>query len=295
MAPPAFCKSRVHLVGKVAIVTGANTGIGYETAKDFAERGARVILACRDPQKGNEAKEKMVKETDNENVVFKRLDLASLHSVREFAKDTLENEERLDILVNNAGAYGLGKKKTEDGLNVMIQVNHLGPFLLTCLLVPLMRKSAPSRIVNVSSTGHKISNIDVTDLNMTKTNPNHLWAYGKTKLCNVLMAVELARRLEGTGVIANSCHPGVVKTDIGRNNVSTFGVEKMVELLMSPITPWEGAQTSIHLAVCRNVKVSGKYFSDCKEEKPSSAGRDTELAKKLWIESAKLVGCSPDI
>lgn len=289
-----MCECSRHLVGKVVIVTGGNAGIGYETAKNLAERGAKVILACRDEERGNNAKNKIIAETGNKDVHFKKLDLASFRSVREFAKDILDTEKRLDILINNAGAIGLGNKKTEDGLLVGMQINHFGPFLLTNLLLPLLKSSAPSRIINVSSMGHTYGEIDFQNLNMEKETEktySDMKVYTNSKLCNVLMTVELSRRLENTGVTTNSLHPGAVSTEIGKHIKNPcYYYLLWIAMKLFYKSAWEGAQTTIYLATSpEGGAVSGLYFSDCKPKNTSRLARDKELARKLWEESERIV------
>ncbi|XP_047984071.1 retinol dehydrogenase 12-like [Leguminivora glycinivorella] len=286
------CRSSRHLVGKTVIVTGGNGGIGYETAKDLAARGARVILACRNETRGLTAKDQIISATGNPDVHYRHLDLASLESVRSFADNILKTDKRLDVLVNNAGCYGSKFEKSEDGLLLEMQSNHFGPFLLTNLLLPLLKSSAPSRIVNVSSYGHNMGGvIDFDNLNAekeTKETYSQFKVYGITKLCNILMTVELERRLRGTGVTTNSLHPGVIATGIGAH----VRLMRLIVFLLTPFckTAWEGAQTTIHLAVAPELSdVSGRYFRDCREVKPSKAAQDTELARRLWDESERLV------
>lgn len=289
-----ICNNNNHLVGKVVIVTGSNTGIGYETARNLAERGAKVIMACRDRERAEIAKNQIIQETGNSDVHYRHLDLASLKSTRDFAEDILKTEVRLDILINNAGAISLGNKKTEDGLLVGMQINYFGPFLLTVLLLPLLKKSAPSRIITVSSTLHSRGKIDFENLNMEKetdSSYSDMKVYGNSKLCNILMTMELARILESTGVTANSLCPGAVATDIIKNinnPVYYYGLKITMKLFYK--TAWEGAQTSIYLAVSPEVeKVSGGYFANCQQKTPSKLARDLDLAKQLWNESERLV------
>lgn len=289
-----YCRSSAHLVGKVVIVTGANTGIGFETAKDFAGRGARVILACRNEGQAIAACNKIIEETENKDVHYRHLDLSSLRSVRDFASNILATENRLDILVNNAGVIDDVTKKTEDNLIMVIQTNHLGPFLLTNLLLPLLKKSAPARIVNVSSIIYFRGKIDVNSLNKIDPNLAEYMLYANTKLCNVLMTTELSHRLAGSGVTTNALHPGLVSTDILRTD-TLFNKINSIMMAWGGKTPYVGAQTTIHLAVSPELKnVTGKFFSDCKEMKLSKYGRDAELARKLWIKSEELVGIKPN-
>ncbi|XP_023725002.1 retinol dehydrogenase 11 isoform X2 [Cryptotermes secundus] len=285
-----ICRSQKQLNGKTAIVTGANTGIGKETALDLARRGAKVILACRDLKNGKIACDEIIARSNNSKVEVRHLDLSSLASVRKFAKDIISTETHLEILVNNAGAGGLGEKRTADGLQIGMQVNHFSPFLLTCLLVGLLKKSAPSRIVMVSSLVHKYAKFDLDNLNSEKWF-NDIQVYNCSKLANILVANELSRKLSGTGVTVNSLHPGVVGTDIMRRmpRFIYYIAKFMISLIFK--NPEQGAQTSIYLAVSEDVEgVSGKYFSDCKEATVAKDALDVGLAKKLWEKSEVLVG-----
>lgn len=288
------CNSGRRMDGKIVIVTGGNTGIGKETAKDLAGRGAKVILGCRDLVKGKQACDEIIRTTGNKQVEVRMLDLCSLKSVRDFAKNFIETEQRLDVLVNNAGAGGLKNVKSIDGLQILMQVNHFGPFLLTCLLVGLLKKSAPSRIVFVSSIMHKYAKLEVDNLNFEKWF-SHQQAYACSKLANVLMANEFARRLKETGVTVNSLHPGAVLTDIWRH------FPKKLLAVLKPILKFyfkdseQGAQTSVYLSVSEEVDgVTGKYFSDCKEMEMSKDAQDEGLAKKVWEKSEVLVGLKPE-
>ncbi|XP_070577918.1 retinol dehydrogenase 11-like [Ptychodera flava] len=289
------CKSTARLDGKTVIITGANTGIGKETAKDLAGRGARVILACRDLEKANQAAAEVKKTSGNQNVIVKKLDLASLASVREFAADINKEESRLDILLNNAGVMWCPYMKTKDGFEMQFGVNHLGHFLLTNLLLDLLKKSAPSRIVTVSSMGHAfVKRVCFEDLNGEKSY-NTMHAYSQSKLANILFTRELSKRLEGTGVTANSLHPGAVDTDLSRYiprilwNILYAVLYPMWMLVLK--MPKDGAQTSIHCAVAEELDgVSGLYFSDCAVKEPTSQAKDDGVAKKLWEVSADMVG-----
>ncbi|KAG8007479.1 Retinol dehydrogenase 11 [Nibea albiflora] len=250
----------VRLKGKTVIVTGANTGIGKFIAMDFARRGARVILACRSESRGTAALEEIKKKTGNSDVHLRIVDLSSLGSVREFAKGILEEEKALHILVNNAAVSGLPRQITKDGLDASFATNHLGPFLLTNLLLDLLKCSAPSRIVTVSSMNHKKGEVDFSHFHGENLTYHMDMVYNHTKLHNIICTNELARRLQGTGVTANSVHPGVVMTE----------------------TPEEGAVSSIYCAVAEEMEgITGKYFdSDCSLGLPAPLARDTALAVK---------------
>ncbi|XP_043933846.1 retinol dehydrogenase 13-like isoform X2 [Protopterus annectens] len=288
------CKNKARLDGKTVIVTGANVGIGRETAKDLAKRGARVILACRNLEQAAKAADEIRKESGNGNVTTKHLDLSSLASVRRFAKDVQESESALHILINNAGIMMCPKWKTEDGFEIQFGVNHLGHFLLTNLLLDLLKKSAPSRIINVSSLAHEKGKIHFDDINLDKDYEPRK-SYGQSKLANVLFTRELAVRLAGTGVSVYSLHPGVVRTELGRHIFPTFALWKRMLgaplLLFMMKTPLQGAQTTIHCATADDKDlISGTYFSDCAPKEPAPQAKDDEAARKLWELSAQMVG-----
>lgn len=211
------CRSLAKLDGKTVIITGANTGIGKETAIDLAKRNARVILACRSLEKGKNAEVDVRRASKSNDVYFRLLDLSSFSSIRNFAQKVLEEESRLDILINNAGVMYCTYCKTEDGFETQFGVNHLGHFLLTNLLLDRIKKAPEGRIVNVSSIGHTLTNgLDLDTIN-SEEKYNRYDAYHKSKLANVLFTIALAKRLEGTNVTTNSLHPGAVDTQLSRH------------------------------------------------------------------------------
>ncbi|BFZ07211.1 hypothetical protein BsWGS_10250 [Bradybaena similaris] len=281
--------------GKTVIITGANTGIGLETAKELAKRGGRIIMACRDTVRGETARKAIVEETGNNNVILKKLDLTSFASIKAFSKEINESESRIDILINNAGVMACPKTLTEDGIEMQLGVNHIGHFLLTNLLLDKIKASAPSRIIIVSSSAHLFGGrINFDDLNSERSYNRNL-AYSQSKLANILHGRELARRLQGTGVTVNSLHPGAVNTELTRHVPfvdSTF----IGRLLALPFryflfkTAVEGAQTTLRLALDPALEtVTGKYFRDCKIVSPSSKAQDDEVAKRLWDISEEYV------
>ncbi|KAL7735421.1 hypothetical protein ACLKA6_019538 [Drosophila palustris] len=277
--------------GKVVIVTGSNTGIGKETVLELARRGATVYMACRDKKRAEEARLEIIKATSNQNIFFLELDLSSLQSIRKFVVDFKSKENKLDILINNAGVMRCPRMLTKDGFEMQLGVNHMGHFLLTILLLDMLKKSAPSRIVNVSSRAHTRGEINIDDLNSEKSYHEGT-AYSQSKLANILFTRELARRLEGTGVTVNSLHPGVVATELGRhmkilNNL--FG-RLVLRTLLWPLlkTPRSGAQTTLYAALDPDLNgVTGLYFSDCQPIKVAPAATDDKIAKLLWEESEK--------
>ncbi|XP_071792189.1 retinol dehydrogenase 13-like [Asterias amurensis] len=293
-----WCYSGARMDGKTVIVTGASSGIGKETAKDMARRGARVILACRNKAKAAEAKAEIRRATSSGHLVIRQLDLSSLASIRAFAEKIKEEESRLDVLINNAGVMMCPKQSTEDGFEMQFGVNHLGHFLLTNLLLDLIKSSSPSRIVNVSSIAHGGGKMQWEDLMMDEEY-DRFSAYGQSKLASMLFTLELSRQLEGSGVTVNALHPGVVQTELFRHMEAEKpqGVAGAIIWLAS-LSPnflfkstVEGAQTSIYCAVADELEsVSGLYFADCAPRKPTDAALNHQDAKRLWEISAKMVG-----
>lgn len=284
------CYADTVMTGKVVIVTGASGGIGYETALELARRGAKVVVACRSEEKGEKAVKRITRITRNQSVRYSHLDLTSLSSIRRFVEEFKRAEAKLDVLVNNAGAICTKRELTEDGIVKDMQINHFGPFLLTVLLVPLLKKSEPSRVVVVSSAWHRIGRVE----NLNSAKQGYIQAYANSKLCNVLFSKELARKLAGSGVVANSLNPGQVNTSLYRS--STI-LEKMRSLVLYAFfkSPAEGAQTSVYLAVSDDCdQVNGRYFEDCREIGASSVADDEEIAAKLWALSEDLVKLTPE-
>ncbi|CRL08604.1 CLUMA_CG021385, isoform A [Clunio marinus] len=274
---------------KVVLITGANTGIGRETAIDLARRGGKVYIACRDMEKSEQALEVIRKESQSSETFLLNLDLASIESIRKFSKNFHEIESKLHILINNAGVMACPKSYTKDGFEMQIGVNHLGHFLLTQLLLDRLKASAPSRIVVVSSSGHKLSDINKLDL-MSDKAYNKIKAYGQSKLANILFTRYLAMKLEGSGVTVNSCHPGIVQTDLGRHMESWL--RPIYRKILFPYykSIKEGAQTQIRLAVDPDLEhVTGKYFVDCHEVEPSKAALNDETAAWLWKKSTEMI------
>ncbi|XP_032119046.1 retinol dehydrogenase 13 isoform X1 [Sapajus apella] len=289
------CPSKATIPGKTVIVTGANTGIGKQTAFELAKRGGNVILACRDMEKCEAAARAIRRETLNHHVNARQLDLASLKSIREFAAKINEEEQRVDILVNNAAVMRCPHWTTEDGFEMQFGVNHLGHFLLTNLLLDKLKASAPSRIINLSSLAHIAGHIDFDDLNWQTRKYDPKAAYSQSKLAIVLFTKELSRRLQGSGVTVNALHPGVARTELGRHtgiHGSTFSSTTLGPIFWLLVkSPELAAQPSTYLAVAEElVDVSGKYFDGLKQKSPAPEAEDEEVARRLWAESARLVG-----
>ncbi|CAH1374882.1 hypothetical protein MTP99_016245 [Tenebrio molitor] len=287
-----WCRSQQCMVGKTAIITGANTGIGFQTALDFAKRGARVILACRNYKKAEAARRDIIKMTDNPNVFVKIVDMSSFESVRAFAQEINKTEDRLDVLVNNAAAAFLYDEKTKDGLLLGMQVNYFSLFLLTNLLLDLLKKSQPSRIINTSSLLAEYGTAFRVD-KLHKYNGN-FDLYTHSKLAIILFTKELAKRLEGSGVTVYSVHPGAVKTNIFRDAEGWAGsfMTALFKRWMNFFfkTSEEGAQTTIYCAVEKNIeKFSGHHFLDCRRVNDYKRATVPGLGEQLWRESEEVV------
>ena len=274
------------LDGKVAIVTGANSGMGLATTAALCDAGAKVIMLCRNEERGREALAKL-KEKEERQLELILCDLGDYDSIRGFARTVKAKYARIDILVNNAGFISLDRQETKEGLERQFGINHIGHFLLTMLLLRNMGEG--SRIVNVASGAHKVGRIHIEDINLKK-HFNVITAYSQSKLANVLFTRELARRVAKRGITVNCCHPGAVATNIGIDRDTGFG--KTVTGMLKPFfqTPEEGARTAIFLAMDGSVKnVSGEYFYNCKIAKSSKRSKDMRLARKLFVLSKKLV------
>lgn len=272
--------------GKVVLVTGASSGIGRATAMGLARRGARLLLTGRDPARCDEALAAVRAAGAAEARMF-RTDFGSLDAVRELAAEIRAHTEQLDVLLNNAAVSVFRRRLSADGHELTFAVNHLAPFLLSGLLLPLLPPGA--RIVNVASDAHRWGAPDFDDLHNAR-NYRGLRAYGQSKAANILFTLELARRLDGRGVTANSLHPGVIRSNMGRGN--GFGwdlLQRFAGLFMR--SPARGAATSLYLAESPAVEgVSGRYFADCREKQPAAHAVDPQAAGRLWEVSEELVG-----
>jgi NAD(P)-dependent dehydrogenase (short-subunit alcohol dehydrogenase family) len=277
------------MTGKVCVVTGASRGIGQATALGLAKLGATVVAVARDPARGAAVVEDITARSGNQAVHLLLADLSSQAEIRRLAGEITAHFDRLHVLINNAGAVNMEHSTTVDGIETTFAVNHLAYFLLTNLLLPNLKASAPARIINVSSDAHKGSQIRFDDLQGERRYSG--WAaYSRSKLANILFTYDLARRLEGTGVTANCLHPGTIASGFGKNN---RGWLRWGLTLISPFVakPEKGAETSIYLASSPEVEgVTGKYFYNCKEVRSSPASYDKAVAARLWQVSAEMTG-----
>ena len=279
--------------GKICLVTGANQGIGKETALGLARMGATVVMVSRDRAKGEAALADVRSLSGSANVTLMIADLASFESIRALAKEFLAHHDRLHVLVNNAGAYNTTRTLTKDGFETSFGVNHLAYFLLTDLLLDVLKASAPSRIVSVSSTAHVGGKMNFDDLQGEQSYAGAR-AYSQSKLANVLFTYELARRIEGSGVTANALHPGVVRTGFGKNNGGIVGpIFALAQAIARPIfiSPEQGAATTLYLASSPEVEgVTGKYFAKSKEVPSNAVSYDVPTQQRLWEMSESMVG-----
>ncbi|MFS8065610.1 MAG: SDR family NAD(P)-dependent oxidoreductase [Byssovorax sp.] len=273
--------------GKVCIVTGSNTGIGKETARGLAQRGAAVVLADRDVVKAGAARDDIARSTGQSDVEVEALDLGSTASIRAFAERFKAKHARLDVLVNNAGVWTTSRATTSDGFESIFGVNHLGTFLLTQELLPLLKSSAPSRVVVLSSALHYRGKMGWDDLQYERRKFSGTAAYSQSKLANVLFTIALARRLEGTKVTVNAVHPGVVATELARGFPRLL--MKIASLFM--LTPEQGAACSLHVATAPELSgVTGQYFEKSRIKAPAKAALDEAAQERLWKLSESLLG-----
>jgi NAD(P)-dependent dehydrogenase (short-subunit alcohol dehydrogenase family) len=285
----------IDLTGKVAIVTGANSGIGAETARVLSLRGAHVIMACRDLARADDARQRILKQSrgrvPEERLELMRLDLASLSSVRGFASDIIAQKRRLHLLITNAGVLRKRRVETADGCEAPFGINHLGHFLLTTLLLDTLEASAPSRVVSVSSAAMRMATLDqrLDDLNWTQRR-YHMWrAYADSKLMNLMFVRELDRRVAGSGITAHAVHPGVIATELGRDGaLSTYLFALMLMPQMKTVA--QGAATTIVAATAPEYGKNGSaYLSNCEPHRGHRLSRDPFACRKLWDISEALV------
>jgi retinol dehydrogenase 12 len=274
------------LTGQTILVTGANTGIGRASARALADRGATLVLACRSEAKGRTAAAEITRQTGNDRVTVLELDLGDLDSVRACAAAFLSQDRPLHVLLNNAGLAGQ-RGVTPSGFEIMFGTNHVGPFLLTALLLDRLTASAPARIVNVASDAHRSARgIDFEAVRRPTRSRTGMAEYGVSKLANVLHAQELARRLEGTGVTTYALHPGVVASDIWRR--VPWPIRPLMKLRM--VSTEDGARTSVYCATSPEVvNDSGRYYVDSRPTQPSAVATP-ELAGALWSHSVAWAG-----
>lgn len=276
--------------GKVVFITGATNGIGKVTALELAKKGATVVIVGRDAEKTETTVQEIRSASHNDKVEYLLADLSSISEVRRLAEEFKQKYPRLDVLINNAGMYFATREETVDGYERTFALNHLAYFLLTNLLLEVLKSSAPSRIINVSSAAHRTAVLDFNDLQSKNYGMAGFRAYGLSKLANIMFTYKLARMLKGSGVTVNALHPGGVNTGFGKNN---GGLMKLAMNIFGSfsLTPEQGAETSIYLASSPQVEgVSGEYFYQCKPIRSTEISYDEAAQDKLWEISKQMTG-----
>ena len=277
----------MSMEGKICMITGANSGIGKATAIGLAKMSATVVIICRNKGRGEDALKEIIEKTGNNKVDLFLCDLSSLESIRNLTTEFKNKYQNLHVLINNAGVMLSKRVSSVNGFEVNFAVNHLAPFLLTNLLLDILKKSSPSRIINVASAAHKYGTVDFEDLQGEHKKHRFMGLYGDSKLALMLSSYEFSRRLEGTGVTLNTVHPGVVNTNLGvdRSKPKKGIVRRFFK------KPEKGAETSIYLASSPEVEgITGKYFINKQEQKSSEDTYNETFAKKLWDISIEMVG-----
>ncbi len=279
-------KSFMKLDGKNVVITGATSGIGKEAAIEIARMKPCLVLPVRNLEKGEQVKKQIVAESDNPAVYLMKCDLASFDSIRNFAREFKKQFSGLHLLINNAGIWQNKKSETKDGIEMTFGVNHLGPFLLTNLLLDEIRSGVPARIINVSSEAHRYTGMNFNDPE-GKKKFSTFKAYGQSKLANILFTRYLAQMLREDGVTVNCMHPGFVATNLF-DRIAPF-LRPVFGLFMK--TPRQGAETIVFLALSPGVEGStGGYYVNKKKKKPSGAALDNKAAEKLWMLSSQYTG-----
>src|SRR5512136_1205815 len=289
MQPKDEGETMTTMQGKICLITGGTNGIGKSTAQGLARLGATVVIVGRNAQKTSQVVEEIRAASGNKTVDSLLADLSSQQEIRRLASDFKRNYSQLHVLLNNAGALFMQRQLSVDGIEMTFALNHLAYFLLTNLLLDAIKASAPARIINVSSDAHTSGKIEFDNLQGERSY-SRFGPYGNSKLANILFTTELARRLEGTGVIVNVLHPGLTNTGFGKNNPGLLMKIMGVVIPLIARSPEKGAATSIYLASSPEVRsISGKYFVDCKVTQPAPQAADSAVAKKLWDVSAEMV------
>ena len=288
----------VDLSGKTALVTGANAGIGLETARALALRGAHVVMACRNVEKAAWARDTIVRESGGvvspESFDLRRLDLAELASVRAFAGDFVAEGRPLHLLINNAGVMLPDRRETADGFEAHFGTNHLGHFLLTNLLLEPLRAGAPARVVNVASEAMQMSGLTAAleDLNWQQRKWSGWKAYGSSKLMNLLFTRALFRRFGSEGITSNALHPGIVRTELARSQRGLFVAFGLLLLPWMKKAP-QGAATTVYAATAPEYETTGGvYLADCAPTRAPRLAEDEEVQERLWALSAEATGVS---
>lgn len=279
-----------RLDGRVCVLTGATSGVGYHAARRLAEGGAHLVLVCRSNEKAARVKREL-EQAYQVKIRLIQADLSRLEEVRKAAATILDEYPRIDLLINNAGLHNTGRTLTEEGFETVFCVNHLAPFLLTRLLLPRILESAPARILHINSQGHRFGGLDLDDLNWDKRRYNGYKGYGASKTAQLLTVWELADRINGGGITINAMHPGAVRTNIGMNNGRFFQWYQRTLLWPMLKDPHISGQAVYYLAAAPELAaVTGRFFNLTVDEKPATHALDRALGKKIWEISEELTG-----
>jgi retinol dehydrogenase-13 len=280
----------IRMNGRVCVVTGATSGVGYHAAKRLAKGGARLVLVCRNAEKAEQVKGELESEYQT-SVHILQADFSHLAEVRKIAATILEEYTPIDVLINNAGLHNTRRTLTQNGIEAVFCVNHLASFLFTRLLLPKIIESAPARIIQINSQGHRFGGLDLNDLNWEKRRYRGLQGYGASKVAQLLTVWELADRLKGTGVTINAVHPGAVRTNIGMNN--GFLYQWYQRLLIWPMLkePHISGEAIYYMAAAPEMAtITGRFFNMTIDEKPAAHALDRALGKQVWKISEELTG-----
>lgn len=287
-------RANARLDGRTCIITGATSGVGYAAARRFAQGGAHLILVCRNLKKAEQVKAELQRDFQVQ-IDLIHADFSSLLQVREAAAAILDKCPHIQVLINNAGLHTTRRTQTADGLETVFCVNHLASFLFTILLLDRLIISAPARIIQVNSQGHRFGGLDLQDLNWEKRRYKGLQGYGASKTAQLLTVWELADQLHGSGVTINAMHPGAVATNIGMNNGLLY--QWYQRYLLFPLLkgPEISGEAIYYLAVAPELaEVSGRFFNQTIEEKPAAHALDRTIGKRIWEISEKLTGLTKD-
>ena len=282
--------TEARLDGKLCIITGATSGVGYQAANCLAKSGARLVMVCRNPEKASSVKEELrLKFGTDADVII--ADFSRLSKVRKAAEEILAGYPRIDVLINNAGVHFTHCTQTEDGFETVFAVNHLAPFLFTNLLLEKLKESTPARIIQVNSQGHRFGGLDLTDLDWSKRKYNGYKAYGAAKTAQLLTTWEFSDYLIDTGATINAMHPGEVRTNIGMNNGWMYRAYQRYLLRWVLKDPAISGEAIYYLAAAPEMaKITGKYFNRTIEEKPTPQAQDRSLGAQIWKISEHMVG-----
>ncbi|XP_056641126.1 retinol dehydrogenase 13-like [Diorhabda sublineata] len=290
-----YCESPARIDGKIVIITGSSSGIGFETAKELARRGANLILAVRNGERGLKAFEKIRQIKNDVKIQVKLLDVSEFTSIRNFVEQIRDEYEKVDVLINNAGIICDKSKSASEITDITFSTNYLGPFLLTHLLLPLLEKSENGRVINVSALAHFNGKLNLDDNVFCKNSTPHE-AFAESKLALTIFTKHMAQLYKHTNITFNSVNPGLVRNTGHLANYSSFGKSFFTKLSVWPWiwlflkTPYQGCQTIVYLAIEPKLhKVSGCYFSDCEIKEPADIVNDIIVAKSLYEKSCKAV------